>query len=142
MIAYLRGQAAKGPYMSFDPVPIVASIENIETANRLKLADEDAAAVYPDPARRLVVLEGYSHRYVIRCEDVVDCTLNRRLNVQGVHISFRVCSGPVVLKLRLVQVSVSYALSRQARRDQPQSPLPGLLENTLAIAIRPIAGRV
>ena len=97
--------------MSFDPVPIVASIENIETANRLKLADEDAAAVYPDPARRLVVLEGYSHRYVIRGEDVVDCTLNRRLNVQGVHISFRVCSGPVVLKLRLVQVSVSYALS-------------------------------
>ena len=129
-LRWLRCQAGLRPLMPLARRTGIVSIEDPVTASRIKLVEDDLAAVFPDPTRRLILLEGYSHRYVIRAEDVVEFYPKVFINVPSVVIAFRVGGSEHVLRLKLSQVVLTF---RRGASGRPWSPLPDTLQRTFGI---------
>ena len=133
-LRWLRAQAPLRPSMPLNPPAGVVSVENPATASTLKVIGEDVAAMFTDPVRRLVVFEGFSHRYVIRAEDIVGYYPKRFISVPSVVIAFRVGGTDHVLRLKLAQVVLSFDRDESGRA---WSPLPDTLRNTFGIPMSP-----
>ena len=113
ILRHLQSNSASRPAFAGPEKPIVVSVENPETFERIKLVTEDVAALYPDASRRLIVMEGFSHRYVIRGDDVVFAYPRSAQSSHGVVIAFRVAGSDRMLSLILVYNSAGMELKRQ-----------------------------
>jgi hypothetical protein len=131
-LRWLRSQTAIRRFMPPGPPVGVVSIEDPATASRLKVVMEDLAAIFPDPERQLVLLEGFSHRYAIRAEDLLEYYSRVFFIVPGVVIAFRVGGSDQVLRLKLAQVIPT---GKRDKSGRPWSPLPDTLQNTFGVAM-------
>lgn len=126
----LRNQAQLRRLMPFEQLTGVVSVEDPATASRVKVLDDDIAAMFADPARRLILLEGFSHRYVIRAEDVVEYYPRVFVAVPSVVVAFRVGGSDRMLQLKLAQVVLTADRDESGR---PWSPLPDTLQRTFGV---------
>jgi hypothetical protein len=112
---------------------IIVSVEDPLTFQNLKLVADDVAEMSIDAARRLAVIEGFSHRYVIRGEDVIDCYSAQGPSESGVEIVYRI--GEVRLSLVLIYNSLFIAFRRKLHLLR-RNPIATKLEEGLGIRVR------
>ena len=103
-LRYLRTQADLRPKWTAMRSAGVVSVEDMATVSTLKWVDDDVAAVFADPHRRIIVLEGYSHRYLIRAQDLVEFYSAQLASMPFVVVAFRVGGSAHVLRVKLAQV--------------------------------------
>ena len=108
-------------------------MEDPKTFQNLKLVADDVAEMSIDAAGGLAIIEGFSHRYVVRGEDVVDCYPAQGPSESGVVIVYRIAE--VRLSLVLVYNSLFIAFSRKLHL-LGRNPIATKLEEGLRIRVR------
>ena len=134
----LRRHRASMPYaeppFARGVAPRVVTVEQPDTVSQMKVVAEDVADLYLDAARGVVVLEGFSHRYVIWGDDVVRASVRRTRLSDFVVLQYRMAGTAVLL-----EVAVNYSTAETIRKRQakqlPRPPLVGWVEETLGITV-------
>lgn len=129
----LRQVAVPKPSLAVSEPVWMVCIENPESRSKMKLVGEDRALLYCDGARRLLVMEGISHRYVIRAADVVGLRVSYHLLSQFVIVSYRVAESQTVLQLTLVRPGFFSELKRQWTLNMTKPAMVGILERTFGM---------
>lgn len=122
------------PIPAFSPTrkPVTISIEGPSTIRKMKVVPEDVAQVFADARRSLVLIEGFSHRYLIRAQDVLRAQVKHVVITDVVYLTCAFADQHP-LDLALVYNSVGSQLGRLAAM---RSPLVKMLERSLGIPIR------
>lgn len=79
--------------------PVILSLEDGQTFQKLKAAPEDIGAVLLHPASRCVQIEGVTHRYMIYADDVLGMEFARTPNSRAFVIQYAI--GPRSLRIAL-----------------------------------------
>ena len=131
---HLKSRGVKAPPWAIPTATTILNIEDPNTAHRMKMVCDDVARMFQDPARKLVVFEGISCRYVLRSEDIVQLyqrEINKKLRIVVVY---RVAGTDQTLSLLLAFNSAALERKRQMS-GWKRAPLSDELETTLAMKI-------
>lgn len=113
---------------------IFVSIEDAHSYQKPKLVPEDVAALHLDAERRMISAEGFSHRYVIRAQDVLAAQLANTRASQGVRLDVAIGDTDTVLSLVMEYSSIKMNLKKQFLPGS-RTRLAAVLEQTMGIAI-------
>lgn len=91
--------------------PLVVSIEDGRTYEKMKAVPEDVGAVILHPGSHCVQIEGLTHRYMIYADDVDEMTVKKTPNSQALVLRYRV--GKASLHLALFYNGLGAELKRQ-----------------------------
>lgn len=83
--------------MPDEPPSAALALENGETFHKMKLLGDDFAIVFFDRERRRLVIEGLTHRYVIRAEDVSQVWPVAASAAAAVRVDWRAGDEPLSL---------------------------------------------
>lgn len=138
----LRRLAASIP--AFNPTEniINLSIENPETLRVVKVVTEDFALCYCDASRQLIVIEGISHRYVIRAADIISMNIHQPASTRFAVIVFQIADSSTTLQIAISYNGFLIELKRQLSANTSQPPIIPIFERTLQLPfpfVRPFA---
>jgi hypothetical protein len=134
ILRHLKKSRAAMP--SFDPAqpPIHVLVKDPAQFFRLQFITDDVGAAYFDQRRKLAVIEGFSHRYVIFGRDVVTARQLFAASWWGVSLAVRVAGSDDLLPLALIYSSAGQHLRSQTIGLSRQ-PLTEILERDLGITV-------
>lgn len=135
----LRTLGAPVPRFQTSEGPIVVHIEDPANCHETKLVVEELGLLYCDAVRRLIVIEGIFHRYVILGRDVIHCEIYQPRNTRHHFLTYRIGGSKERVSLALSYNSAAIELRRQLSGNRARPPLAGILERTLGIVVYPQA---
>ena len=122
------------PALDHGETSVTINVEDPATASKMKIVTDDVGDLYLDGDRRRVVIEGFSHRYLIWGRDVVDARLRRTRLSDFVVITCRVAGGPASLAVALNYYTNETIKLRQ-QKQLPRPPLVDWLEAALGVTV-------
>jgi hypothetical protein len=135
LVQYRRSTRAAKPTFAPAFAPIVVTVEDPGTVQKIKTVTEDVAELFVDASRRVVVIEGFSHRYVIWAADVVAARIRRTASVDFVVVTFRVGHGEQLLEMAIAYGTAGILLQRMLGLLR-RPPLADLLQREAGITVQ------